>query len=112
MLEFYNQYQDLINSPFAFPRLPPRANQPKGITMAGKLKEKMIEDNSQIFGRLSDFYNMFQQYSNNLFNLASIPFGPGHPMYHVYSSHNSIQIENEKLKKENVALKKDLEKKK
>jgi len=112
MFEFYNQYQDMVNNPFASPRLPPRANHPLGISMTGKLKDNIIRDNSLMLGRLSDFYTMFQQYASGLFDLAPNQFGPDHPMRGGINSTNSLQSENEQLKKENMVLKKDLEKQK
>lgn len=112
MLEFYNQYQNMINSPFAFPRLPPMANHPRGISMTGKLKDNIVRDNSLMMERLSDFYTMFQQYAAGLFDLAPNQFGPSHPMHKGVNSVNSLQVENEQLKKENAVLKKDLEKQK
>ena len=112
MLEFYNQYQSMINSPLAFPRLPPMANHPKGISMTGKLKDNIVRDNAVMMERLSDFYTMFQQYAAGLFDLAPNQFGPSHPMYGGVNSINALQVENEQLKKENAVLKKDLEKQK
>ena len=110
MLEFYNQYQDLVNSPFAFPRLPPKTNHPLGISMTSKLKDNIIRDNSLMLGRLSDFYTIFQQYASGLFDLAPNQFGPTHPMHKGTNSAKVLQVENEQLKKENAVLKKDLEK--
>jgi hypothetical protein len=110
MLEFYNRYQDMVNSPFAFPRLPPMAKHPRGISMTGKLKDSIVRDNSVMMERLSDFYTMFQQYAAGLFDLAPNQFGPSHPMYKGTNSLNALQVENEQLKKENIVLKKDLEK--
>ena len=112
MLEIYNQYQNMINSPFAFPRLPPMANHPRGISMTGKLKDSIVKDNSVMMERLSDFYTMFQQYAAGLFDLAPNQFGPSHPMHKGVNSINALQVENEQLKKENAVLKKDLEKQK
>ena len=109
MFEFYNQYQDMANSPFALPRLPPRANHPLGISMTGKIKDNIIRDNSLMLGRLSDFYTMFQQYASGLFDMVPNQFGPDHPMHKGISSVN-LQVENDQLKKENTVLKKDLEK--
>lgn len=109
MFEFYNQYQNMINSSFAFPRLPPRSNHPLGLSMTGKLKENIIRDNSLMLGRLSDFYAMFQQYASGLFDMVPNQFGPDHPMHQETNSAN-LQVENEQLKKENSVLKKDLEK--
>jgi len=112
MAEFYNQFQNMTNSSFAFPRLPPMTNHPRGITMTGKLKDNIIRDNSLMLERLSDFYTMFQQYAAGLFDLAPNQFGPSHPMHKGVNSINALQVENEQLKKENAVLKKDLEKQK
>jgi len=112
MIEYYNQYQDMINSPFAFPRLPPKTNHPLGISMTGKLKDSIVRDSTLTLERLSGFYTMFQQYAGGLFDLAPNQFGPSHPMYRETNSINALQIENEQLKKENSSLKKDLEKQK
>ena len=112
MLEFYNQYQNMANSSFAFPRLPPMTNHPHGITMTGKLKDNIVRDNSLMLERLSDFYTIFQQYAAGLFDLAPNQFGPSHPMHKGVNSINALQVENEQLKKENAVLKKDLEKQK
>ena len=112
MFEFYNQYQDMVNNPFASARIPPRANHPLGISMTSKLKDNIIRDNSLMLGRLSDFYTMFQQYASGLFDLAPNQFGPDHPIRGGINSTNSLQSENEQLKKENMVLKKDLEKQK
>ena|SRR2546421_13112073 len=112
MLEFYNQYQNMANSSFAFPRLPPMTNHPRGITMTGKLKDNIVRDNSLMLERLSDFYTIFQQYAAGLFDLAPNQFGPSHPMHKGVNSINALQVENEQLKKENAVLKKDLEKQK
>ena len=110
IIEFYNQYQNIANSPFSFPRLPPMTNHPRGISMTGKLKDNIVRDNSLMFNMLSDFYTMFQQYAAGLFDLAPNQFGPAHPMYWKTNSINALQVENEQLKKENASLKKDLEK--
>ena len=102
----------MINSPFAFPRLPPSlTNHNIGISKTSKLKEDIIHDNTSMLSRLFDFHTMFQQYASGLFDLApSNQFGPGHPLHSKTNVIGSLQSENEQLKKENVTLKRDLEK--
>jgi len=110
MLEFYMFNSDMINPSFAFPRLPPSVNHSVGISKTGKLKDDIIRDNATLLARLYDFQTMFQKHAEGLFDLAPNQFGPGHPL-HLRTNHiNSLQIENEQLKKENVVLKRDLEK--
>ena len=102
----------MINTPFSFPRLPPSvANQNMGISKTSKLKDNIIHDNASMLSRLFDFHTMFQQHASGLFDLApSYQFGPGHPLHSKTNGVDSLQSENEQLKKQNAALKRDLEK--
>ena len=110
MLEFYMFNSDMINPSFAFPRLPPSVNHSVGISKTGKLKDDIIRDNATLLVRLYDFQTMFQKHAEGLFDLAPNQFGPSHPL-HLRTNHiNSLQSENEQLKKENAVLKRDLEK--
>ena len=112
MFEIYGLDQSMTNSPVAFPRLPPSvANRNIGISKTGKLKDEIIHDNASMLARLFDFHTMFQQDASRLFDLApSNQFGPGHPMHSKINVVDSLQSENEQLKKENAALKRNLEK--
>lgn len=110
MFEIYGLDTSMMNSPLAFPRLPRMANPPSGISKTGMLKESIIRDNTSMLARLSDFHTAFQHYASNLFDLLpSQQFAPGHPM-HTMSSMNSLESENEQLKKENSVLKQNIEK--
>ena len=108
----YGLDPSMTNSPFAFPRLPPGAlNHGLGISKTGKLKEDIIRDNASLLTRLFDFHTMFHQHASGLFDLTpSNQFGPGHPMNSKTNTIDLLQSENEQLKKENTALKRDLEK--
>ena len=114
MLEIYGLDLSMTNSPFAFPRLPPSvSSHTLGVSKTGKLKDDIIRDNASMLARLFDFHTTFQQYASGLFDLApSNQFGPGHPMHSKTNIIDSLQSENEQLKKENVTLKRDLEKNK
>ena len=114
MFEIYGFDMSMTNSPFAFPRLPPSvANRNIGISKTSKLKDGIIHDNASMLARLFDFHTMFQQYASGLFDLApSNQFGPGHPMHSKTNIVDSLESENEQLKKENAVLKRDLEKQK
>jgi hypothetical protein len=114
MFEIYGLDSSMTNSPFAFPRLPPSiSSRTLGVSKTGKLKDDIIRDNASMLARLFDFHTMFQQYASGLFDLApSNQFGPGHPMHSKTNIIDSLQSENEQLKKENATLKRDLEKRK
>jgi len=94
----------MINSPFAFPRLPPRTNAPLGISNAGRIKEEIINDKDVMIARLFDYNEMFQRYAAGLFNLSSGRFNLGHPLHRRVQSVDTLQEENDMLRKENSAL--------
>lgn len=98
----------MLNSTFAFPRLPPSINHPLGLSKTSKLKDDVIKDNASMINQLNDFNSKHRQHVARLFDLSP-GFSPGHPL-HFISTNDTIQLENEQLKKENIALKRDLEK--
>jgi hypothetical protein len=105
MLDVFNQPLNMINSPFAFPRLPSRANPPLGISNAGRIKDSIVNDKNAMMGRLFDYHEMFQRYASSLFNLSPNRFVPGHPMNMKIQTVDMLQEENERLQKENSAYK-------
>lgn len=108
IMDLYGQPFDMITSPFAFPRLPPRASPPLGISSAGKTKDKIIRDSDMMMGRLSEYHTLFQKYAAGLFNLAPSRFMPGHPMQMKMHVVDFLEEENERLRKENTNLKSDI----
>ena len=110
MYEFH-MFNSMINSSPMFPRIPPsRVSQPTGISKTGKLKEDIIRDNASMLAKLYDFHTMFQNQVAGLFDLAPNQFGPGHPLHFRMNPVDSLQLENERLKKENAVLKREVEK--
>ena len=92
-----------------FPRFPPGIS-PKslGVINQKHLKEKFFNDNASINTKLHDFNQMYQKFASGLFELAYPAVPPGHPLYSKRESTVSLQSENNKLKKENIDLKKQL----
>jgi hypothetical protein len=112
MMESFGHPMDMLNSPFAFPRLPPRANPPQGIASAGMVKDRIVQDADMMMSKLSSHHTMFQRYAASLFNMTPNGFMPGHPMHATMKSVDTLTEENERLRKENMALKSDLGKEK
>ena len=104
MFDMFNQPIDLINSPFAFPRLPPRANPPLGISNTGRIKDSIVNDKNSMMSRLFGYHQMFQLYASGLFNLSPSRFVPGHPMNMKAQEVDSVLEENERLRKEKVRI--------
>ena len=105
VLDTYAHPLDMINSPFAFPRLPSRANPPLGISNAGRIKDSIVNDKNGMMNRLFDYQEMFQRYASGLFNLSPSRFVPGHPMNMKAQEVDSVHEENERLRKENSVFK-------
>lgn len=112
MMESFGHPTDMLNSPFAFPRLPPRANPPQGIASAAMVKNSIVQDADIMMNKLSGHHVMFQRYAAGLFNMTPNRFNPGHPMHMTTQTVDTLHEENERLRKENLALKADLGKEK
>ena len=94
-------------------RYPPNANIPKGLINTPKLKKKISVDSAALNPNLENFAEMYQQMAAGLLNMSLdklIP--PGHPLYSKENSIRLLKDEKEKIRKENLELKKKLENKK
>ncbi len=92
-----------------FPRFPPGISPPSlGAIDQKRLKEKFFNDNASINAKLQDFNQMYQKFASGLFEFAYPALPPGHPLYSRVKSTVSLQNENDKLRKENIDLKKQL----
>ena len=112
MLDMYSQSLDMINSPFAFPRLPPMANSPLGISDAGRIKDSVVNDKNAMMGKLFGYHEMFQRYASGLFNLSHTRYIPGHPLNMKVQTLDNLQEENDRLRKENSVFKTEQSKEK
>ncbi len=92
-----------------FPRFPPGISPPAlGAINQKRLKEKFFKDNASIITKLHDYNQMYQKLASGLFELAYPALPPGHPLYSRLESTVSLKSENDKLRKENIDLKKQL----
>jgi hypothetical protein len=74
------------------------------------MKEQFSQEMDTINQKLQGFQQMYQQYASGLISMNSTLIPPGHPMYTRQNSVQTLQTENDKLLKENLNLKKKLEK--
>ena len=94
-----------------FPRYPPGIAPPTlGLMNQKRLKEKFFNENASINEKLQDFNQTYRKFASGLFEVAYPAFPPGHPLFSRLGSTTVLQNENEKLRKENFELKKQLEK--
>ena len=113
---FYNQKKTPFNSIDTSQgndnsiRYPPKSNPPTGFSGIQKIREQFNKRNASMMPNLEDFNQMFRQYADGLLNAKESVFPPGHPLYNREKSFSLLKEANDKLLKENLELKKQLEK--
>lgn len=101
---------NVVPAGMQFPRLPPALMHPMTSTFAMPPR-KMLRDAASLTPNLEDFQQMYQKHASQLLqpdNNSIMP--PGHPLYNKQTSVTILKSENDKLLKENLDLKKQLEK--
>ena len=109
--DLYGMNPDIPHRAFQFPRLPPGITHPMQKIFENPIKEKFLQDASMINKRLEGFQKLYQQYASGLMTMNTnriVP--PGHPLYSEKNSLEYLKAENDKLIKQNLQLKKKLEK--
>jgi|TARA_B110000014_G_scaffold42971_1_gene28442 hypothetical protein len=95
-----------------FMRYPPNSNPPKGLANPKMLKNDFLNQGAAMLPKLQDFNQMFRQYADSILNMNNTVFPPGHPLFNRERSISILKETNDKLTKENLELKKQLETKK
>lgn len=109
--DLYGMNPDIPHRAFQFPRLPPGITHPMQKIFENPIKEKFLQDASMINKKLEGFQKFYQQYASGLMTMNTnrvVP--PGHPLYSEKNSLEYLKAENDKLIKQNLQLKKKLEK--
>jgi hypothetical protein len=108
----YDLNYDIPHRAFQFPRLPPGINPPMFKIFENPVKDKFVQNASNLNKKLDGFQNLYQQHVSGLMSMSSsgiIP--PGHPLYSDKNSIKILKTQNDKLLKQNLELKKKLDKK-
>ena len=95
-----------------FPRLPPGLFNPMFKIFENPMKEKIAKENASINKKLQGFQEAYQKHASGLMTMNSheiIP--PSHPLFSLQNSVSALKMENDKLFRENLELKKKLDKK-
>ena len=108
--DLYGLNPNLPHLALQFPRLPPGLSHPMFKVYESPLKEHFSHQTATINQKLRGFQQMYQQYAAGLLSMRSSIVPPGHPLYSKQNSVETLQAENDKLQKENIELKKKLEK--
>lgn len=94
-----------------FIRFPPGLSfSTSGLITPNHLHEKIIKDTTSVNAKLSDFQQMYKKFATGLIGSSTSLIPPGHPLFTRLNSSALLQVENEKLRKENLELKQQLEK--
>jgi len=100
---------DVVPPGLQFPRLPPGLMHP--MTSQFTVPQgKTVQDATSLTPDLEDFQQTYQKYATVLLNShypGIVP--PGHPLYEKQTSASILKSENDKLSKENLELKKQLD---
>ena len=91
-------------------RYPPKSNPPTGFLGIQEIHEQFNKRNASLMPNLEDFNQMFRQYADRLLTTNESIFPPGHPLYNREKSFSLLKEANDKLLKENLELKKQLDK--
>ena len=91
-------------------RYPPNSIPPSGFSGIDEIRERFNKRNASLMPNLEDFNQMFRQYAEGLLRTNESVFPPGHPLYNREKSLTLMKEANDKLLKENLELKKQLEK--
>ena len=108
--DLYGLNPNIPHLAFQFPRLPPGLNHPMFKVYENPLKEQFSQQAATINQKLQGFQQMYRDYAAGLLSMRSSVVPPGHPLYSRQNSVETLQAENDKLQKENIELKKKLEK--
>jgi len=110
-MDLYGLNPNSMPLAFQFPRIPPTLSPATLNTSNNDVKKKFIHANISINTKLEDFQQMFQKYAVGLFDMTfSGLVPPGHPLFTRYFSIKTLQLEKDQLLKENLELKKQVEK--
>ena len=101
---------DVNHGPEDSVRYPPTSKPPTGVTGIQEIREKFNRRNASLMPNLEDFNQMFRQHADGLLNGSESIFPPGHPLYNKEKSFSLLKEANDKLLKENLELKKQIEK--
>ena len=109
--DLYGLNHDIPHRAFQFPRLPPGITHPMFKIFENPIKKKFVQDASNLDKKLDGFQKLYQQHASGLMTMSSGIIPPGHPLYSEKNSIKNLKFENDKLLKQNIELKKKLDKK-
>jgi len=108
--DLYGLNPNIPHLAFQFPRLPPGLPNAMFKINENPMRKQFLQNAETINQKLQGFQHMYQQYASGLLSMNSKVIPPGHPLYTRQNSVETLQTTNDKLLKENLELKKKLQK--
>jgi len=108
--DLYGLNPNIPHIALQFPRLPPGLTHPMFKIYENPIKDQFSQEAASINQKLQGFQQMYHQYATGLLSMNSTIIPPGHPLYTKQNSVKTLEATNDKLLKENLALKKKVEK--
>ncbi len=108
--DLYGLNPNIPHVAFQFPRLPPGLSNQMFKNHENPMKRQFLQNAENMAQKLQGFQHMYQQYAAGLLSMNSDVIPPGHPAYTRKNSIEMLRTENDKLIKENLELKKKIDK--
>ena len=109
MRNLYGLNPDMPHIAFQFPRLPPSMERQMFKIHQDPARQRLAKD-AESAKRLQDFSQAYQRHASGLFAANSKIIPPGHPLHTSQDSISTLKAENDRLLKDNMELRKRLEK--
>jgi len=111
LMDLYGLNPNILPYAFQFPRIPPGSTPLMFNSTSESVRKNFSRQNESLSTKLQDFQRTYQKYASSLFDMTSpgiIP--PGHPLFSRQFSVEVMQAERDQLQKDNIELKKQVEK--
>jgi len=111
LMDLYGLNPNILPYAFQFPRIPPGITPLMFTSTTESVRKNFSRQNESLSTKLQDFQRTYQKYASSLFDMTFpgiVP--PGHPLFSRQFSVEVIKSERDQLQKENLELKKQVEK--
>lgn len=111
LMDLYGLNPSILPYAFQFPRIPPGLTPMMFNSTSESVRKNFSRQNESLSIKLQDFQQTYQKYTSSLFDMTFpgiIP--PGHPLFSRQNSVEVIRTERDQLQKENLVLKKQVDK--
>jgi len=111
LMDLYGLNPNIVPYAFQFPRIPPNLTPLMFNSTTESVRKNFSLQNESLSTNLQDFQQTYQKYASSLFDMSFPGIIPsGHPLFSRQFSVEVIRAERDHLQKDNLVLKKQVEK--